>query len=40
LLIIGALIALLWANLDLIIPVAREPHYYIDFYHKMVDFKI
>ncbi len=40
LLIIGALIALLWANLDLLFPVAGEPHYYIDFYHKMVDFVI
>ncbi len=40
LLIIGAMIALLWANLDLLFPVPGEPHYYIDIYHKMVDFVI
>ncbi|MCF6273753.1 MAG: Na+/H+ antiporter NhaA [Rhodobacteraceae bacterium] len=38
LLIMGALAALLWANLDLLFPVAGQPHFYIDIYHKMVDF--
>ena len=40
LLIIGALIALLWANLDLIAPVAGDPHYYFTLYHHMVDFPL
>ena len=40
LLILGAVIALIWANLDLVIPVAGEPHYYIDLYHRLVDFVI
>lgn len=40
LLIFGALIALLWANLDLIIPVAGDPHYYFNLYHHMVDFHL
>ncbi len=40
LLIIGALIALLWANLDLLFPVAGAPHYYIDLYHKLLDYPL
>jgi len=40
LLIIGAIIALVWANLDLIIPVEGAPTYYIDAYHKLVDFAL
>ena len=40
LLIFGALVALLWANLDLIIPVEGDPHYYFDLYHHMVDFHL
>ena len=40
LLIFGALIALVWANLDLIAPVAGDPHYWADTYHYFVDFVI
>lgn len=40
LLIIGALIALVWANLDAIAPVAGNPHYWADLYHDFVEFKI
>lgn len=40
LLIFGAIIALIWANLDLIIPVEGNSHYYFDFYHHMVDFTL
>ena len=40
LLIFGAIIALIWANLDLIIPVAGHPHYYFEIYHHMVDYPL
>ena len=40
LLIAGALIALVWANLDAIAPVAGQPHYWADLYHSFVDFHI
>lgn len=40
LLIIGAVIALIWANMDVIAPVAGAPHYWADLYHSFVDFKI
>lgn len=40
LLIIGAAIALVWANLDLIIPVEGQPHYYIDLYHQILNFTL
>ncbi|MFW2589207.1 Na+/H+ antiporter NhaA [Sagittula sp. SSi028] len=40
LLIIGAVIALIWANLDVIAPVAGQPHYWADSYHHFVEFKI
>lgn len=40
LLIGGAVIALVWANLDLMFPVAGNPHYYFDIYHHLVDFVI
>ncbi len=38
LLIIGALTALVWANLDLMFPVEGVPHYYIGLYDEMIDF--
>jgi len=38
--ILGAVIALIWANLDLIAPVAGEPLYYSNMYQGMVDFVI
>lgn len=40
LLILGAGIALIWANLDLIAPVTGDPHYYSSMYHSLVDFVI
>jgi Na+:H+ antiporter, NhaA family len=40
LLIMGAVIALIWANLDLIAPVAGDPHYWADAYHHFVEFVI
>ena len=40
LLIIGAIIALVWANLDLVLPVEGDPHYYYSLYHHMVDFTL
>jgi Na+:H+ antiporter, NhaA family len=40
LLIIGAVIALIWANLDVIAPVAGQPHYWADTYHHFVEFVI
>ncbi len=40
LLLIGALIALIWANLDLLLPVPGQPSYYIDLYHGIVDYPI
>lgn len=40
LLIIGAMIAMLWANLDLIFPVAKDPHYYFSFYHFMIEYPL
>lgn len=40
LLILGAVIALVWANLDLLFPVADAPHYYFDAYHHLVEFVI
>ncbi len=40
LLILGALIALVWANLDVIAPVAGQPHFWADSYHNFVEFKI
>ena len=40
LLILGALIALVWANMDVIAPVAGNPHYWGDLYHNFVEFKI
>lgn len=40
LLILGALVALLWANLDLLFPVAGDPHFYSHYYHHMVDYPL
>ncbi|MCY4300584.1 MAG: Na+/H+ antiporter NhaA [Aestuariivita sp.] len=40
LLIIGALTALIWANLDLLFPIEGNSHYWADTYHHFVDFKI
>ncbi|WP_299926815.1 Na+/H+ antiporter NhaA [uncultured Pelagimonas sp.] len=40
LLIFGALIALVWANLDALAPVAGQPHYWADTYHHFVEFVI
>ena len=40
LLIMGAITALIWANLDVIAPVAGNPHYWADKYHSFVEFKI
>lgn len=40
LLIFGAVTALIWANLDTIIPVAGDPHYWADAYHNFVEFVI
>ncbi|MEN9061448.1 Na+/H+ antiporter NhaA [Ponticoccus litoralis] len=40
LLIFGALAALVWANLDVIAPVAGNPHYWADTYHNFVEFVI
>jgi NhaA family Na+:H+ antiporter len=40
LLISGAIIALIWANLDLIAPVAGNSHYWADLYHDFVEFVI
>ncbi len=36
LLIFGAIFALVWANLDAILPVAGNPSYYIDAYHHFI----
>ncbi|MEM7295144.1 MAG: Na+/H+ antiporter NhaA [Pseudomonadota bacterium] len=40
LLIFGAVIALIWANMDVIAPVAGQPHYWADMYHNFVEFVI
>ena len=40
LLIIGALTALVWANLDALAPVAGQPHYWAESYHHFVEFVI
>lgn len=40
LLIMGAVIALIWANMDVIAPVAGDPHYWADMYHRFVEFTI
>ena len=40
LLILGAITALIWANMDVIAPVAGNPHYWADTYHSFVEFKI
>lgn len=40
LLIIGAVLALIWANLDVIAPVAGDPHYWANTYHHFVEFVI
>ena len=40
LLIIGALAALIWANLDLMLPVKSDPHYYSSLYHHMIDYPL
>ncbi len=40
LLIFGALTALIWANLDTVLPVAGQPHYWADSYHHFVEFVI
>jgi len=40
LLILGAVTALLWANLDALLPVAGQPHYWADTYHHFVEFVI
>ncbi|MCT4556614.1 MAG: Na+/H+ antiporter NhaA [Pelagimonas sp.] len=40
LLIIGAVSALIWANMDVLAPVAGQPHYWADLYHHFVEFVI
>lgn len=40
LLIFGAILALIWANLDTLAPVAGQPHYWADSYHHFVEFVI
>lgn len=40
LLIIGAVMALVWANLDVIAPVAGNPHHWAETYHHFVEFVI
>ncbi|MEL7214304.1 MAG: Na+/H+ antiporter NhaA [Pseudomonadota bacterium] len=40
LLISGALIALVWANLDALVPVAGNSHYWFDIYHHIVEYQI
>ncbi|MCY4151660.1 MAG: Na+/H+ antiporter NhaA [Aestuariivita sp.] len=40
LLILGALIALVWANLDFIFPVAGNAHYWADTYHHIIDYTL
>ncbi|MBP0482760.1 Na+/H+ antiporter NhaA [Sagittula salina] len=40
LLIIGAVVALIWANLDVIVPVAGNPHHWAETYHHFVEFVI
>lgn len=40
LLIIGAVTALIWANMDVLSPVAGDPHYWANAYHNFVEFVI
>ncbi|MFY0620603.1 MAG: Na+/H+ antiporter NhaA [Pelagimonas sp.] len=40
LLIIGAVTALIWANMDVLSPVAGDPHYWANAYHHFVEFVI